>query len=371
MRRHLITLCSALALSACSQTSTTTSVDDTALNTAATYIPATKTTRITGYVFDPEAFIWSLQNDMFGGPPQFSLTAPHLLRSLVQNASASIQDENGNTLASAVNGTDAYGVFTAEVPTGSATTFLASSNAAAGVLSSPDSPSYQGFPYDPIDPPLPPGNYLPTTLLRRIDAQNRYCYVPTVPAISDAGILQAVAKYLTNDLAQPTAVSDLLDSSKYGGVIIWSAQTPTLWDFFNPGFGVGSTASVGDTYNITWAPPGSPDLSPEELVDQSDRGFLVADPTDPFSFLGITVTLLPPSSSPTSVTISTQDFDDGDPGRPYNYQDMTYSVSPGVVSFGFEIADLPPNRTVDTPFGPVYIPLPQEYRCIVDANQDI
>jgi hypothetical protein len=157
-------------------------------------------------------------------------------------------------------------------------------------------------------PPIPPTpGYLPTLALQPIFTHlSTACFFQQSPQLGSTGILEAVAKYLT-DKGTPTQVSDFLDPSKVGGVVVWWSYFPGPPFMRLPAFGAGIEVGGGEgplpagtrVMGLVWAPPGG---GPPHL--QSARGFFVTEEgtetaggvTGPFSGIGLSVAVFPPSA---------------------------------------------------------------------------
>lgn len=178
-------------------------------------------------------------------------------------------------------------------------------------------------------PPVPPAAYLPTLSVRPIVTRYTSCYGISADLISDKGIVQAVAKYLTSK-GQSTTVPQLLDPTRFGGVVVFWNYVPGIPPLRVPAFGTDMQASVGRVLRLDWAPPGA---LPAAI--QSDRGFFVDD-TAPVSGMGLTVTLLPPSPSPAPTEVRFTAVDPQTGGdHPYLFPPLPpIPVSPGFITFG-------------------------------------
>ncbi len=176
-------------------------------------------------------------------------------------------------------------------------------------------------------PGLPPGKFLPTLSLRPVATGNSYeCLMVSSLAASDAGVVEAVAKYLTAQGTVTTA-ADLVDPAKTGGLALWFLYMPGPSSLRVPAFGTAVKASAGQVLPINWAPPG---VGPAPL--QSARGFFV-DAAAPVSAMGITAVVLPPGP-PAPVQFTAQDSAT-DMGRPWAFPPLpAMVVPPGVVSVG-------------------------------------
>jgi hypothetical protein len=288
-------------------------------------------TRINGFAYDPEAYLYSLA--MCGGPdcpeaPFLSSDTDLFKASILQGAQV--------------------GAF--DVISGEPAAFASEPSSAGGVFDIPSVPSRDDPPYfliasdgtlappapDAAYPPVPTGNYPPAFTLRPIAAQSAACFAQQALQISDVGVLQAVANGLTLH-GMPTTVNDLLDPSQHAGVAVWFLLQPGPPNLFAPAMGTTLTASEGMVLNIDWLPPGSvPELG------QSDRGFFVTD--DSVSPVGVVAVVLGPlTDAPPTVTFTVVDpTTDASSDRPWNFVPLDLTLAPGMVSIApLQLMDAP------------------------------
>jgi hypothetical protein len=290
-------------------------------------------TRITGYAWDPEAYLLSLFG--CGGPacplpPILLDNSPLVLRSMVVGASVTVLDTQDGREAVPPGLSDMTGTWVLpKVPSREAPAYLVR---AAGQGTLAEVP----FPL----PPLPPGNYLPTVTQRPVYTRHSLCAAIEANHLSDKGILEALAKYLT-DKGTPTTPADLIDPQRYAGVVIF-------W-LYNPGFpywrlpatspldvtgGTGIKLKVegpGQVLTVDWAPPGA--LPPPVAPLQSTRGFVVFEFASE-SKTGLTAVLYPAGSNPGEVTYEVKDtITDPLQLRPWTHPDVKATPRPGVITF--------------------------------------
>lgn len=199
--------------------------------------------------------------------------------------------------------------------------------------------------------PTNPVGYEPTMTLKPIaTAKTTLCLSQGAGVVSDSGVLEAVAKFLTSK-GTPTTVADLVDPTKSGGVVVWWLWIPGSGSLRVPAFGSFVTSDVGTSYNISWLPPGQG--PPFVLPIQSKRGFYVNSigPGAPGAAPGVTVTVLPPVQGPPPAVkfTFTDPVTDAASGRPYQFRPLDpLQVGPGVVTFG-ESQALTPGAAAGAP----------------------
>lgn len=293
----------------------------------------TNVVNMNGFTWDPEAFwfMFAMCGQDCPIPPVTVPGVPMFDGSLVQGALVNIADPLQPTAPVATTSpTPADGTWflqhlpsRADVPFFTFTVFDASTLGGGTALQ----------PAPPL-PPVPAAGYLPTLSLRPIVTRSTNCLGISADMISDSGIAEAVAKYLTTR-GQATTVVDLLNPAKFGGVVVFWMYGPNGVSVRVPAFGTDMQASTGTVLRIDWAPPGA---LPSAI--QSKRGFFV-NSNAPVSPIGVTVTLLPPSSSPepTMVNFTPVDPQTGD-GHPYNFPPLPpVPVTPGAIQFSQLPAD--------------------------------
>jgi hypothetical protein len=145
--------------------------------------------------------------------------------------------------------------------------------------------------------------------------------------VSDKGILDAVAKYLTSK-GKPTNVSDFINPTKYAGVTVFWLYVPGFTYWRLPAAGTGIEATAGQVLTVDWAPPG---VLPPTV--QSPRGFVVTE-TSVVSSVGVAVVLHPAGSSSGVVTYQVKDPTTDDAQfRPWKYLPIQAAPAPGVITF--------------------------------------
>ncbi|MBN1209407.1 MAG: hypothetical protein JXB05_31435 [Myxococcaceae bacterium] len=281
-----------------------------------------KTTMISGYAWDPEAFFMNLA--FCGGPacpiPPFLLdTSPLYLRAAVQGATILpfdpvlgapaaepvVANDSGLWTLPSVPSRDNPPYFLTALPTGSLTT----------------------APIGPPLPAIPQGGYVPTVTLRPVVTHNSVCAAMEAGGLSTVGILEAVAKHLTV-AGTPTTVQDLTTPARYANVLVFWLFQPGSPLLRVPAGGTTIEASAGQVLHIDWAPPGVP---PPEL--RSTRGFIVTDAES--SPLGISVVLLPAGADvPPVVRYSFIDTQTDEAlSRPWWFPPIEAPPVPGLVNF--------------------------------------
>lgn len=295
--------------------------------------PLVQTTRITGYAWDPEAWLLSVldclqkcQPPIPPLPPILIGNNPLFLRSVVGGTQVSMVDLDGSGDPAAVAApvaADPIGIWVQPaVPSREKRPYYPAALTGGGALLDPDP-----FPV-PILAPIPRANYLKTVSLQPVLTEWVDCLAAGVPMASDKGILEAVAKYLSAK-GTATTVADLTNPARYSGVTILWNFSPGLPSARLPAFGTTVEPSAGQPFNINWAPPGA---VPPAI--QSTRGFFVDD-SIPVSAMGIVVVLVPGgASAPSMVTYSVKDpVTDAAAGRPYQYRQIRARPLPGVIAF--------------------------------------
>lgn len=306
-----------------------------------TELPERKTT-VSGVVYDPEAFFFSLAmwpppppdadpNDpqFQSPPPAFFNGIPHGMRSAPMGARVSIVS-NGVTADSSgpVPPTGTWQV--TGVPTRDTVLYYARAEPPPEgvVIGAPDI-----FPSPPFEP-IPSGTYYPTTALRPILANTAACQLQVAEMLGDAGGLAAVANTLSA-MGMPTTPADLVDPAKTGGVVfLWVYSPSPVLDIFNiPSDDsiVTEVSSDGPApimqLGVFWAPPGVPDLP----FPQSPMGYFAVPA--PVSSLGYFALVLPPDQTePVTVNfIDTKDEPGNELGpRPWRIPSVTIQPTPGV-----------------------------------------
>jgi hypothetical protein len=293
------------------------------------------TATVTGYAWDPEIFWYVLATcappgQMCNLPPLILPNTPIYSQAAVSGAAVGLFDPLQPTqtmplpFASAgLSGFDGGWVVTG-VPLRSNPPFFAVAAVPPGGMG--------------VDGGVPGTNYLPTFNMKPIGtAKTTLCLSQPAGLVGDSGVLEAVAKYRTIH-GNPTEVKDLLDPTKTAGVAVWWLWIPGAASLKVPAFGASVKADIGDTYTLSWLPPGIPAFA----ALQSARGFFVNNDfmgMAPGAAPGVSVVVLPPLTSggaPPTVT-----FTAGDPvmdeksGRPYRFTALPPSqIPPGLISLG-------------------------------------
>ncbi|RKH14457.1 hypothetical protein D7Y13_16045 [Corallococcus praedator] len=335
--------------------------------------PAGLTTRLTGFTVDPEAYFINLAtcSELYGPvvngrkqcplPPLYAEFSPLFQRSTVRNSLVTVLDTVPDftkqppappappppVMASAA------GLWTIEkvptrpwpkVPPADPATYVPPIylmlSLGEGALAN-DAPT--PFPL----PPVPVGNYVPTAAARPVVTGHSACVGLEAIQVSDKGILEAVAKYLSTEGTAVT-VQDLLNPARYAGVTVFWLYRPGFPVFRVPADNTTVTASAGRVFQVEWAPPGA--LPPPLAPFQSTRGFFIA-PTPPgapaatVSSVGIVAIVHPPLMGPPVPVVYTVK----DPttstveNRPWKTDPIVLPPTPGVVTFaGLQLADAVP-----------------------------
>jgi hypothetical protein len=216
--------------------------------------------------------------------------------------------------------------------------------------------------------------YLPTTLASApIVPQTAQCIGRPAAAISDVGILSAVAKYKSAGGAT-VLPADFVDPGKYSGAIVWWVYGPD-GQYVRKGL-AGAALSVQvaapadapagyllptvETIYVSWGctagtsppgqapcPSGAAQIPPAASSTRSARNFYVPGPSATSSNVGIAVALLkgPVGAVPPVVTIGVADTvvnGSATPARPYSfnsYPPPAVRPLPGQITFGETLAD--------------------------------
>jgi hypothetical protein len=312
------------------------------------YVEGTgKTTSLTGFAWDPEAFWFSVAT--CGGeacpiPPLLAVGIPHYERALIGGASVSVFDPmQGAPAASATGPTAVDGSwFVSGVPSRGEVPYFTFGVDGSIPLEGPD--GFGGGFLPPI--PATPG-YLPTLALQPIFTdRSTACFFQQSPQLGSTGILEAVAKYRSAH-GKPTTVEDFLDPSKIGGTVVWWSYMPGNPVMRIPAFGAGLEVGHPElpapdgtqVLAIGWAPPDAAegDLPPGVTKAlQSKRGFYVAGESEstengvavPATDLGLAVVVLPPPAGEEPYTVSLTV-----PHPDLQFGPIFTPVPPGIISF--------------------------------------
>jgi hypothetical protein len=333
-----------------------------------TELPGRKTT-VSGVVYDPEAFFFSLAmfppdpedpDGLNAPPPALFEGIPFLTMSVAVGASVSLVEGTSSEGPVSQAPTTPTGHWQVQgVPSREGTPYFARAvPPAQGPVLTGGVDIYPSPPFETV----PEGQYFPTTALRPIVASPALCQGQVATLVGETGALGALAQLLSAQ-GTPTTPADLADPAKTGGVIlVWAFAPSFALDLFNiPSGGIVLEASRGTVYGIDWAPPG---VVPE---GQSAMGYLAAP--EPTSTLGYFAVVLPPGST-APVTLSFQDTvvsdPDEEPGplgpRPWRVPGITVPGRPGI-SFLRHFA-LPAE---DEPVDPDADPVPPDdlsWRCV-------
>ncbi|RKG65754.1 hypothetical protein D7V80_22205 [Corallococcus sp. CA054B] len=330
--------------------------------------PEGLTSRVTGFTVDPEAYFFNLAGcaptpEQCQLPPLYAEFSPLLQRAVVENAAITLLDSaTGQVLAESgvVAPSDANGVWTLDkVPTRRGAPFFVLSQV------SPEMPGMPAIPSGklannavmPLPPPMltlqsvPEGDYVTTLTVRPVVPAHSACVGLEALQMSDKGILEAVAKYLSFE-GTSTTVADLLNPGRFGGVTVFWLYRPGFPVFRVPAANTTVEASAGRVLNIEWAPPG---VLPEPLnLLQSARGFFIPPgPPAPYSSLGLVAVVHPPSppGPPPVVHFEAKDSTTSDPeGRPWVLQPLDLPVAPRTVTFaGLQMYSKTPSTTPQIP----------------------
>ncbi|NOK17075.1 hypothetical protein [Corallococcus carmarthensis] len=357
MQRALFvgTLLGAALLNAgCSESSTPAASTFTPLPTYENREPEGLISRLSGFTVDPEAYFINLANcapppAQCALPPLYAEFSPLLQRSVVRGALVTLQD----TVPDPATGmppapgapvpSDAQGLWTLpKVPTRKGAPFFVLS-VGQGTLANDVPP--------PFLPNVPEGNYLPTLTIRPVVPGHSACVGLEALQVSDKGILEAVAKYLTATGGTAVTVANLLDPARFGGVTIFWLYRPGFPVFRVPAANTTVEATSGRVFNIEWAPVGA--LPPPLAPFQSTRGFFIPPgPPAPNSSLGLVAIVHPPLMGPPgTVTYTAKDATTSTAdNRPWSLMPLALPQIPGLVTFaGLQMSPAVPSATPSIP----------------------
>lgn len=321
-----------------------------------TELPERKTT-LSGVVFDPEAFFFSLatfpegENPEDAPPPALFEGIPYLMRAATVGARVSVM--SGATVADTSGPAPQNGYWQVQgVPTGAPYTFRAVPPEEGVVVGAPDF-----FPSPPFEP-VPQGKYYPTTTLIPMTASSTSCHAQAATMVGEGGALGALANLLTDMTGTETTPADLVDPEKTGGVaLIWVYGPSPVFDLFDaplggPEGGVAAETDKGTLYGLDWAPPG---VIPGPV--QSPMGYMaMPESMSPMGYFALVL----PKGHTGPVTLHfidqgvTPEGEEGGPfgPRPYVIEPLTVEVGPGV-SFArvhaFSPAMIPPEDPLAEP----------------------
>ncbi|WP_224366522.1 hypothetical protein [Hyalangium versicolor] len=281
-----------------------------------------RTSRVSGFAWDPEAWFMNVANCGNCGIPPFILdNSPLFLRSSLKGATVLPFDPTTGAPAADPVQADDGGLWT--LPSVASRTYAPYFITAlpTGTLNPP--------PFGPPLPAIPSGGYVPTVTLRPVFTHNSICAVQEAASLSTVGILEAVAKHLSVVDGTPTLVTDLLNPGRFANVAVFWLFQPGSPLLRGPAGDTTVEASAGRVLHIDWAPPGTP---PANL--RSTRGYIVTDAAT--SPLGITVVLLAASGTPPPVIhYEFKDTAPADPvtGHPWFFPPIDAPPTPTVINY--------------------------------------
>ncbi|MFP2900007.1 hypothetical protein [Corallococcus sp. 4LFB] len=324
--------------------------------------PEGLTSRLTGFTVDPEAYFINLANcapppAQCALPPLYAEFSPLLQRAVVRNAPITLQD----TVPDPATGrppdpapptlSSAAGLWTLDkVPTRRGPPFFVLSLGSLPAL--PAQPTLANDVPAPFPlPPVPEGNYLPTLTIRPVVPAHSACVGLEALQVSDKGLMEAVAKYLSLTDGTSVTVADLLNPARFGGITVFWLYRPGFPVFRVPASNTTVEASSGRVLNIEWAPVGA--LPPALAPFQSTRGFFIPPgPPAPNSSLGLVAIVHPPLMGPPgNVTYTAKDATTSVPeNRPWSLMPLELPQIPGLVTFaGLQMAPAVPSKTPSIP----------------------
>lgn len=299
--------------------------DTSGVRTQAPYNDTPQVTKVTGAVMDPDSYIFSLATCGEGCPfaPAIVPMTGNYDRSLVIGSTVELLDPATGVVSgqSATTGED--GAYTLPaVPSRAAPYFLQTSG---GTLASPM------IPPEIMVPPVPqPTKYYKTqTVTPMSTLSSGLCAAQVGWALSDIGVMQAVAKGLTAVTGSTFTVDDLVDPTKFHAVVYVQSLAPFYPSPALPALETSVKSDKGQVFHVQFAPPETDGI--KEI--QSALGFFLTE--DPVSFPGSAVILFPASDpAPGEITVSAVDPKDAkEEGRPYRGSSFTFSPKSGVFTY--------------------------------------
>jgi hypothetical protein len=336
--RYAALIGSCLLVSACEQG--TAPAPSTFIPTT-TFVPASSVkidTRIAGLSWDPEAYFIALAGCQIDGshvpmcrpcpvcdpfPPFLSEGLPMFSRAAVTGAAISAWDPItqatvGTPIAPAPNG-----FFEVEgVPSRADVPFFMFSSGEGTTNEPPLPPNGPGYP----GPTIVPTTYFPTVSMRPINTMFSTCTSQESVVIGRNGVLEAVAKHLTENLGRPTLVADFMDPTRYHSVAVVVTHHAGNQALRAPADGISLEGTQGEVYVLDWAP-----LPADTL--RSARGFIVTnEATSPVGFNVVLMRATNPR--PEAITYKFNDTKtDSVSRRPWAFRELQIPPFAGMVTY--------------------------------------
>jgi hypothetical protein len=262
------------------------------------YVDRIPQTRIFGFAYDPEAFFISLATCPAACPaPALSADVTHYRRAAINDATLVLQnpaDPSATLPATGKTKTLGYWDVTVSNPDPASLLLPVTSGGALA---------------EPANPPLPTATYVSTVTVRRLSPDYGHCYFQEAAALSNNGILSAIAKFLASE-GPATSVSDLSNPARYAGVVVfWLYKPAPIPVPRAPAFNTTVRPSTGRVLHLAWSPPGAAP-TPEERAIQSDRGFYVAKAATTSPIGATAVVFAANGNKPVSATVTPFDPSD-------------------------------------------------------------
>lgn len=300
-------------------------------------------TLVSGYLFDPEAYLWALMSHPGDNPPDpiWLVGVPYAERSALRGGVVSVVDPlGGNEPVSARAPTEVDGLwYGATVPSRADKPLFIEANPSEQGVVVADAELRERYPVEEGFYPVPAGKYFPTRNYAPFLATENDCLLQQGVMIGDQGSLAALANYFTSS-GVPTEPADLLDPSKDQTILLVYAMGPTLYpvDFYIDAQ-ILLSADQGIVYHFDFGPPGN---GPPH---QSPMGFYVGEAG--YSSIGYAAVVLPGAPPPT-VKLNLFSYD-------HSFSDLEVPIVPGKVNWVRAIANHPdgpqpiggPNETDD------------------------
>lgn len=302
---------------------------------------------VTGFAFDPEAYLMNLVACGGGACPLTPLLldiSPLYLSSIVRDSPVTLLDPASGGPAVAPAASDTSGTWTLPKVKSGPNTYLPLAVGTGAKLAT-------GVPSPVPLANVPAANYLPTVTLRPVSPTHPQCMAVEAINTGDNGVLEAVAKYLTAVESTPTTVMDFITPARYSGVnVFWlyipgfaflrapttppTPATPPPNPLALPNTTVKiTTGPASRVFNVQWAPKDDPMLPPEIKALQSARGFFVL-PGLESSNVGIAVVLHSASTAPGTLAVYevVDRVTDDANLRPWKFAPVGAPVIPGLVT---------------------------------------
>ena len=271
------------------------------------FVDVEPTARIAGWAWDPEAYWYAFATANSCAlastcplQPPLSVTLPQFQLAAVRGAKVEMWDSSdGNKpIRPAVDvGTPSLGQWlVTDVPGRVDRPFFAYSSAVGATLAT--------APVGGMAPPPAATGYLPTVVNRPIVTHYSICLLQESVFMSDVGVLNAVARFLSTRSGTTVRAADLIDRTRYDSVNVFWLYQPGQTMMRMPAHNTFVEASVGEVLHIGWAPPGAGPVP----AQQSPRGYYVSGTgAGSTSNVGVEVVLVAAGQAKGPLTITPKD----------------------------------------------------------------